>query len=68
MDSNATLILSAISLTQHEWAMRAAIKIGETNAKYPFGAVMTDARSGQLVASGVLEAECDALFMRRTKG
>jgi tRNA(Arg) A34 adenosine deaminase TadA len=40
-------------MKQHETAMRAAIAMAVQNASYPFGAVITNANSGVIVAKGV---------------
>lgn len=45
--------LSSIPIKQHEIAMRAAISMGSQNASYPFGAVITNASSGTILAKGV---------------
>jgi tRNA(adenine34) deaminase len=45
--------LSSISIKQHETAMRAAIAMGIQNPSYPFGAVITNAKSGAILAKGV---------------
>ena len=45
--------LSSIPMKQHEVAMRAAITMGAQNAAYPFGAVITNAKSGEILAKGV---------------
>lgn len=52
MNTNTKPLLSAIPLKRHELAMREAIKAAAANPAYPFGAVMTNARTGQLMASG----------------
>lgn len=46
-------ILSSIPMKQHEIAMRAAIAMATQNAAYPFGAVITNANSGIILAKGV---------------
>ena len=45
--------LSSIPMKQHKVAMRAAIAMGVQNAAYPFGAVITNASSGVILAKGV---------------
>ena len=45
--------LSSIPMKQHEASMRAAIAMGAQNAAYPFGAVITNAKSGDILAKGV---------------
>ena len=45
--------LPAIALEQHERAMRLAIEQGKRNAFYPFGAVITRADTGAVMAEGV---------------
>lgn len=45
--------LSSIPMKQHESAMRAAIAMAGQNAAYPFGAVITNASSGTILAKGV---------------
>jgi tRNA(adenine34) deaminase len=47
------MILSDIPLKHHELAMREAINVAAANPAYPFGAVITHGRTGQLMASGV---------------
>lgn len=49
----AKVNLSSIPMKQHETAMRAAIAMAVQNASYPFGAVITDATSGAILAKGV---------------
>jgi tRNA(Arg) A34 adenosine deaminase TadA len=49
----AKLTLTSIPLKQHEVAMRAAMTMGIQNASYPFGAVITNANSGAILAKGV---------------
>ena len=45
--------LSSIPMKNHETAMRAAIAIAAQNKSYPFGAVITNANSGEILARGV---------------
>ena len=45
--------LSSIPMRQHESAMRAAVAMAAQNQAYPFGAVITNARSGDILARGV---------------
>ncbi len=45
--------LSSIPIKRHETAMRAAIAMAAQNAAYPFGAVITNANSGVVLAKGV---------------
>lgn len=45
--------LSSIPLKQHELAMRAAIAMAAQNPVYPFGAVITNASNGAILAKGV---------------
>ena len=45
--------LSSIPMKHHETAMRAAIAMATQNAAYPFGAVITNASSGVVLAKGV---------------
>lgn len=49
----AKTTLSSIPMKQHEAAMRAAIAMGAQNASYPFGAVITNASNGSILAKGV---------------
>lgn len=49
----AKVNLSSIPMKQHETAMRAAITMAAQNAAYPFGAVITNAKSGEILAKGV---------------
>lgn len=46
-------IFNAIPLKQHELGMRAAIAMAAQNPVYPFGAVITNASNGALLAKGV---------------
>ena len=55
-------MLSAISIKQHELAMREAIKVAAANPAYPFGAVITNGRTGQLMASGVNASRSNPTF------
>lgn len=50
---SAISTLSSIPMKNHELAMRAAINIAKQNSTYPFGAVMTNAFSGEILAKGV---------------
>ena len=52
----ARAALPPISMARHEQAMRLAIEQGKKNPYYPFGAVMTDAASGAVVAEGTNDA------------
>ena len=45
--------LSSIPMRNHEVAMRAAIAMAAQNQAYPFGAVITDAKTGAILAKGV---------------
>lgn len=45
--------LPAISMAQHERFMRLAIEEGRRNAAYPFGAVIVDPATGEVMARGV---------------
>lgn len=45
--------LADIPINVHESAMHEAIKIARGNPVYPFGAVITNAQSGKIVAMGV---------------
>ena len=49
----AKTTLSSIPLKNHETAMRAAIAMATQNQSYPFGAVITNAHSGEILARGV---------------
>ena len=46
-------LLSSIPIKQHEAGMRAAIAMATQNPAYPFGAVITHANSGKILAQGV---------------
>lgn len=48
--------LPPISNEQHEKFMRLAIEMGRKNPLYPFGAVIVDPASGQVVAQGTNDA------------
>ncbi|WP_114690066.1 nucleoside deaminase [Polynucleobacter necessarius] len=45
--------LSSLPIKQNETAMRAAIAMAVQNASYPFSAVITNAKSGTILAKGV---------------
>jgi tRNA(Arg) A34 adenosine deaminase TadA len=45
--------LASVPLAQHELGMRAAIAIAAQNASYPFGAAITNSKSGKILAQGV---------------
>lgn len=62
MDTNTKPVLSAIPLERHELAMREAIKAAAANPAYPFGAVMTHARTGQLMSSGANSSGLNPTF------
>lgn len=49
----ARAALPPISQAQHEKSMRAAIEMARGNPYYPFGAVMTQPETGEVVARGV---------------
>ena len=49
----ARAALPPVSMERHEQAMRLAIVQGKKNAAYPYGAVITDAATGAVVAEGV---------------
>ena len=51
--ASSKVSLTDIPLSAHQSAMREAISVARKNPVYPFGAVMTKASTGQLVASGV---------------
>ncbi len=50
--ANAALCLTSIPTTVHELAMREAITEARLNSMFPFGAVITHADSGEVVARG----------------
>jgi tRNA(adenine34) deaminase len=52
----ARAALPPIPMERHEQAMRLAIDQARKNLYYPYGAVMTKAATGELVASGVNDA------------
>ena len=52
----ARAALPPVSMARHEQAMRLAIEQGKKNPYYPFGAVMTDAATGAVVAEGTNNA------------
>jgi tRNA(adenine34) deaminase len=45
--------LPPISMERHERSMRAAIEQGRRNAAYPFGAVIVEAQTGEVMGEGV---------------
>lgn len=49
----AKTTLASIPMKNHELAMRAAIAMASQNPAYPFGAVITNASSGAILARGV---------------
>lgn len=51
-----------IALAEHERYMRLAIEEGRRNLTWPFGAVIVDARNGEVVARGVNEASKNPTF------
>ncbi len=50
--ANAAAGLNSISRERHEQAMRLAIVEGKKNPMYPFGAVIADRASGEILARG----------------
>jgi tRNA(Arg) A34 adenosine deaminase TadA len=62
MKMHTKTMLSAISLKQHELAMREAIKVAAANPAYLFGAVITNGRTGQLMALGVNASRSNPTF------
>ena len=52
----ARAALPPVSMEWHEQAMRRAIEQGKKNPLYPFGAVITEATTGTVVAEGVNDA------------
>jgi tRNA(Arg) A34 adenosine deaminase TadA len=52
----ARAALPPVSMERHEQAMRAAIEMGRKNPSFPFGAVMTEASTGAVVAQGTNDA------------
>ena len=53
---SARAALPPVSMARHEQAMRLAIEQGKKNPYYPYGAIMTDAATGAVVAEGVNNA------------
>lgn len=49
----ARAALPPVSLARHEQAMRRAIEVAGRNPYYPYGAVITEAATGEIVAEGV---------------
>ena len=49
----AKIDLSSIPMKSHKFAMRAAIAMAAQNQSYPFGAVITNANTGAILAKGV---------------
>jgi tRNA(adenine34) deaminase len=60
--SNASTSLPSIPAKTHEIAMRAAIKEAMKNPGYPFGAVITNANSGLILAAGVNTSRINPTF------
>ena len=54
--------LSSIPMKQHETAMRAAIAMATQNPVYPFGAVITNASDGSILARGVNTTSLNPIF------
>jgi tRNA(Arg) A34 adenosine deaminase TadA len=55
----ARAALPPIPMERHEQAMRAAIEMGKKNPYFPFGAVMTEASTGDIVARGTNDAHAN---------
>lgn len=49
----ARAALPPVSMQQHEAGMRKAIEQGKKNAYYPYGAVLTESTTGDVVAEGI---------------
>jgi tRNA(adenine34) deaminase len=54
--------LASIPMKQHETAMRAAIAMAMQNPVYPFGAVITNASDGSILARGVNTTSLNPIF------
>jgi tRNA(adenine34) deaminase len=54
--------LPAISMAQHEKAMRAAIEEAHRNPVYPFGAVIMQAETGEILARGVNDSAANPML------
>lgn len=54
--------LASIPMKQHETAMRAAIAMALQNPVYPFGAVITNASDGSILARGANSASLNPMF------
>lgn len=54
--------ISSIPMSAHETAMRKAIEVAKLNPAYPFGAVITHAASGRIVAIGVNTSSANPMF------
>jgi len=59
---NSKQMLLAIPSERHELAMQEAIKVALANPAYPFGAVIANGRTGQLMASGANAADANPMF------
>ncbi len=51
--AHAMISLTAIPILAHEQAMRAAITEAKLNSAYPFGSIIADASTGEILAKGV---------------
>ena len=60
--ANAAVSLTAIPTTVHERAMREAIKEARLNPMYPFGAVITLAGTGEVLARGTNAGSVNPTF------
>jgi tRNA(adenine34) deaminase len=58
----ARAALPSLPMTRHEQAMRLAIEQGRKNPYYPYGAVMTEAATGAVVAEGVNSARTNPIL------
>jgi tRNA(Arg) A34 adenosine deaminase TadA len=60
--AQASISLRTIPLAAHEHAMSLAIEEGKKNPAFPFGAVITDARTGDVLARGVNNSRSNPSF------
>ena len=58
----ARAALPPVSMARHEQAMRRAIEQGRKNAYYPYGAVIAEAATGEVVAQGVNDASSNPVL------
>jgi len=58
----ARAALPPVSMARHEQAMRHAIEVAAKNPYYPYGAVITEAATGEVVAEGVNDSRTNPIL------